>query len=123
MNITVETVPARVPVTVVRLAGALDGSNYRDLIARGQALFAEGARALLLDLTELTYISSAGLASLHQLALRFGGAEAPDPEEAGWRALREMSETTAPPSHVQLLNPQPRVNDVLVRSGLKPFFE
>ena len=44
MHITVDQVNARVPVAILRLQGDLDGSNYRDVIERAQALYQAGQR-------------------------------------------------------------------------------
>jgi anti-anti-sigma regulatory factor len=125
MNITVEQVQARVLVSILRLQGDVDGSNYRDVIAKGQDLHRGGARHLLIDLGATPYMSSAGLVALHTLAQLFRGAEVPDPETSGWRAIRAMGdahEVGAQP-YVKLLNPQPPVAGILEQTGLIPFFE
>ena len=51
MNITAEQRTARVPVTILRLQGDLDGSNYLDLVAAAKTAQQNGAKVLLLDLT------------------------------------------------------------------------
>jgi anti-anti-sigma regulatory factor len=50
MNITAEQQEARVRVTILRLQGDLDGSNYLDLIAKAKETYQNGAKNLLLDL-------------------------------------------------------------------------
>ena len=60
MDISVSQAQGNVPVTVLKLDGQLDGQNYQDLITKAQELHTSGTRDLLLDLSDLTYISSAG---------------------------------------------------------------
>lgn len=105
---------------VVALDGELDASNYRDLIERGQQLYADGARHLVLDLAKLTYMSSSGIVALHSLALVFRGLQPPDPE-AGWAALHAVSADTAAGDTVEqvhLVAPAPAIAANLARTGL-----
>lgn len=83
MNISATTEAGRVDVTVLRVEGQLDGQSYQNLIAKARELFDEGARDFVLDLTDLTYISSAGLVALHSIALMLKGEEMPDTEMGG----------------------------------------
>lgn len=125
MNIQVDHTQGRVPVAILRLQGDLDGSNYRDVISRAQTLYQAGHRDLLVDLGATPYMSSSGVVALHTIALLFRGAEAPDPETDGWRALKAVgnSAEAGKQEHVKLLNPQPRVAAVLEQVGLSTFFD
>ena len=67
MNIAVKKEMGRVEVTVLRVEGQLDGQSYQDLIAKAKEIYDAGGHDFLLDLTDLTYISSAGLVALHYL--------------------------------------------------------
>jgi anti-anti-sigma factor len=69
MDISVSQAQGSVPVTVLKLDGQLDGQTYQDLIGKAQDLYNSGSRDFLLDLSDLTYISSAGLVALHSVAL------------------------------------------------------
>jgi len=124
MNMTSEQIQARVPVTILRLQGDVDGSNFQQVIDRARELYQAGARYLLVDLAGAAYMSSAGLVALHNIALLFRGSTPPDPQE-GWRAIRAMGDASAEglQQHVKLLNPQPRVARVLDQAGLTDFFE
>jgi anti-anti-sigma regulatory factor len=124
MNLTVEQAQGRVPVTILSLQGDLDASNYQQIVARGRELYAAGTRRLLLDMSSTSFMSSSGLVALHSLALLMRGETPPDPE-AGWRAIRAVGEEAdaGQQANVKLLNPQPQVDRVLERSGLKQFFE
>jgi anti-anti-sigma regulatory factor len=124
MNISVSQAQGNVPVTIVKLDGQLDGQNYQELIAKAQELYDEGGRDFLLDLSDLTYISSAGLVALHSVALLARGEELPD-MEGGWSAYRSMgrSSEAGVQRHVKLLNPRSEVMGVLEMVGFSNVFE
>jgi anti-anti-sigma regulatory factor len=124
MNISVSQAQGEIPVTVLKLDGQLDGQNYQDLIARAQELYNSGSRDFLLDLSDLTYISSAGLVALHSVALLTRGEELPD-FEGGWSAYRSMGRSgeAGVQKHVKLLNPRSEVMNVLDMVGFGNVFE
>jgi anti-anti-sigma regulatory factor len=124
LNISISTEEGRVPVTVLQVTGQLDGQNYQELIAKARDLYKAGARALLLDMSGLTYISSAGLVALHAIALTMRGEAPPDPEQ-GWAAVKsaDRSRQGGIQKHIKLLNPRPEVASVLDMVGFTTFFE
>ena len=124
MNISVSQAQGNVPVTVLKLDGQLDGQSYQELISRAQELYSAGARDFLLDLSDLTYISSAGLVALHSVALLARGEEMPD-TEGGWSAFRSLgrSAEAGMQKHVKLLNPRSEVMSVLDMVGFGNVFE
>jgi anti-anti-sigma factor len=124
MNISVSKAQGRVPVTVIKLEGQLDGQSYQDLINKAKELYATGSRDFLIDLTDLDYISSAGLVALHSSALLANGEELPDTEQ-GWSAFRSMgrSKEKGVQQHLKLLNPRTEVQGVLDMVGFGNIFE
>ena len=124
MNISVSQAQGRVPVTILKLDGQLDGQNFQDLISKAQELYSAGARDFLLDLSDLTYISSAGLVALHSVALLTRGEEVPD-MEGGWAAYRSMGRSSEAgiQKHVKLLNPRNEIMGVLDMVGFSNVFE
>ena len=124
MNISVSEAQGRVPVTILKLDGQLDGQNFKELIAKAQELHSAGQRDFLLDLSELTYISSAGLVALHSMALMARGEELPDVER-GRNAYRSMgrSSEAGVQKHVKLLNPRSEIMSVLDMVGFSSVFE
>jgi anti-anti-sigma regulatory factor len=125
MTISVSQKQGRVPVTVIGLDGRLDGQNYQELITKGQELYDTGSRDVLLDLTNLSYISSAGMVAFHNLALLLRG-ETPPSQEQGWSTYRSMGRGAIEgglQEHFKLFNPQPEVNHILDMVGFNTIFE
>ena len=124
MNISVSQAQGKVPVSVIKLDGQLDGQNFQELIAKAQELYSTGTREFLLDLSDLTYISSAGLVALHSIALLTRGEELPD-MEGGWSAYRSMGRSSEAglQKHVKLLNPRSEIMGVLDMVGFSNVFE
>ena len=124
MLITFSKEEGRVPVTVLHLVGELDASTYTDVIQKAQESYDGGARDLLIDLGKTPYISSAGLMSLHTVALIFAG-QSLNPNSSGRPTFRSLdpNRDQIAREHVKLLNPQPAVAQVLDTVGLTSFFE
>lgn len=125
MTISVSQKQGRVPVTVISLSGRLDGQNYQQLITKGRELYDAGVRDILLDLTDLIYVSSAGMVAFHNIALLLRGEAPPSPEQ-GWGAYRSMGRSSTEggtQEHFKLFNPQPEVNHILDMVGFNTIFE
>ena len=124
MEIKISQEQGRVTVAVIQLSGHLDGQTYQDVIAKAREAFEAGAQHILLDLSELTYISSAGLVSLHTIALMTRGESLPDPEQ-GWSALKSMdrSRDGGVQKNLKLLNPRPEITSVMDMVGFSAYFE
>jgi anti-anti-sigma regulatory factor len=124
MNITISQAQGRVPISVIRLDGKLDGQTYEDLIAKARELYEAGARDVLIDLSGLTYISSAGLVALNTIAVLLCGDSLPDPGQS-WSSVKSMNRgrNSGVQKHIKLLDPQPEVNAVLEMVGFSKIFE
>jgi anti-anti-sigma factor len=123
MQFTVSQDQGRAPVTILSMEGDLDASSHQTLIGKAQELYRAGTRNLLLDLSGVPFMSSAGIVALHSVALLMRGAEVPNLED-GWESLRNVGrEESGVQQHVKLLNPQPRVDRTLDMVGFKEFFE
>jgi anti-anti-sigma factor len=124
MDIEIETVQARVPVTVVTLHGRIDGSNYEQAIDTAKQLYVSGTRNLLLDFNDVSFMSSAGLVALHKIILMMRG-EKIDDDSAGWDALHAIArdDASSTGAQVKILNPQSRVANTLNMSGMDRFVE
>ncbi len=124
MQISFSTQQGNVPVTVLQLTGDIDASTYTDVINAAQQAFDEGSRNLLIDLSNVAYVSSAGLMSLHTVVKVFAG-QSIQPKDGGRPSFRAINKDQDGPmrAHVKLLNPQPAVEQVLDMVGLKLFFD
>jgi len=124
MNISISQKQGRAPVTVIHLDGKLDSNSFQRLIDEGKKLYAEGARCLIVDMTKLAYISSAGIVSLHSIAKLFRGETVLD-TEAGWNAIRAVEKDRADgmKQQVKLFNVPAEVRNVLDVVGFSSFFE
>jgi anti-anti-sigma regulatory factor len=124
MEITVSQEQGRVTVAAIHITGHLDGQTYQSLISKAREVVEAGTQNILLDLSDLTYISSAGLVSLHTIALMTRGEDLPDPEQ-GWSTLKSMDRTRdgGMQKHLKLLNPRPEITSVLEMVGFSEFFE
>ena len=123
LQTTVERVDSRVPVTVVALDGELDASTYEHLIDDVRGLYQDGARKVVLDLSELTYMASSGLIALHSIVQVMHGEQPPD-LEGGWSAFHALGNAVegGKQEDVLLAGAQPAVTRVLERTGLDQLF-
>jgi anti-anti-sigma regulatory factor len=124
MQITFSKQEGKVPVTVMQLMGNLDASNYTEVIEKAQETYNDGARNLLIDLSKVPYVSSAGLMSLHTMVLIFSGYST-QPKSGGRPSFRpiNLARDGEVRKHVKILSPQPAVDQVLDVVGLKQFFD
>jgi anti-anti-sigma factor len=123
MDLTTDQAQGRVAVTILRIQGALDASNYEQLIAKGAELYRTGTRYLLIDMTDMPFMSSSGLVALHSIALLLRGEQPPD-REMGWQAFHAIGHDrdSGVQPHVKLLNPQPKIRQTLQMTSMDQFF-
>ena len=121
MSITVTyTQQARAFTAILHPKGALDWSTYRDLIVQAWAARNDGAAALIVDLSDVDHIGTAGFVGLHTLAVLGQESQPPD-LETGWVAIRALVERPPPLRPLAVVNPRPRVQGILVRTPLADF--
>ena len=123
MNLSFLQMQGRVPVTVLAIEGNLDGSNYQQVITRVKELYQAGTRSLLLDLTNMPYMSSSGIVALHSIAVLLHAGTLPELDD-GWSTLYAVAEESDNfRKELKLFNPQPRVDRTLEMSGMNRFLE
>ena len=129
MNLTITKTEKPVPISLLHLDGILDGANFETLLKGAKKLYTAGARNLILDLSRLTYISSAGLGAIHQVALLFRGKKRHEQDESWgdyrWAAYRKIDNRRRNPYevHVILFSPIKEVRKVLDMIGFSFLFE
>ena len=123
MEITVSTIEGPVAVTVVQPHGDVDASNYAQLVSKVESLQKDGAKDFVLDLSDVPFMSSAGLVALHSIAIMLRGEKAVDPQ-SGWAALKSIDRAreAGVQKHVKLLNPQQYVAETFDKAGFTQFF-
>ena len=113
MEITVSNEQGNAPVTVIRLVGKLDVNSYLLLQQKAEAALGAGAANLLIDLSGVSYMSSAGVRALNHV----------------YRLLHQPSQKPAQPqahqksTRFKLLGPTRDVEDVLTMAGVDIFLE
>lgn len=124
MEITVTSHQGRVPVSVVQPHGDIDASNYTELVKSIEGLIQTGAQDFVIDLSAVPFMSSAGLAGLHTIAMLLRGEKLADPD-SGWAVLKSMdrSRDSGMQKHVKLLSPQTGVAETFDKAGFTQFFE
>ena len=116
MEITVSVQQRNEPIAVMHLAGSIDASNFVQIVDKAQEIYQNPARNLILDLSDVSAISSTGLAAIHKIALLYSGI----PEE---RAHPDLTHSSNARKRVKLLKPQPAVEKALETAGMKLFFK
>ena len=124
MEINSQSVPGSSTLAVLDLNGELDASNYLDVIEHVRRLYDAGARRLVLDLSNLNFLSSSGLVSLHSSALIMRGEQPPSPD-LGWSAVHAIASDVEQGFEAccKLVNPQGRVRKTLEMTGFNTFLE
>jgi hypothetical protein len=105
----------RIRATIQRPAGALDRSNYGSLIVQALAARADGAGHLIVDMSDVEHVGTAGLVGIYAVARLAQGARPPS-LEAGWAAIRALAEDPPPVCRLAVVNPRPLVRQALARA-------
>lgn len=117
MEITVSQSQARVLVTVLELKGSLDSSTYAQFEQRAQEAITAGAKDLLVDMTHVTYMSSAGIRTLTSL---FNQMHSDAEIQAARKAV--LGGNFKSP-HLKLAGVPHRVMDVLKMAGFDEYLD
>lgn len=112
------------PTTILHLRGPLDANSYETLIDAAREVYQAGGRNIILDMSNVPCIGSSSLVALYSVAATLNGEEPPD-LTAGWGAFHALASVHAagPGRRVKLLNPRPRVLQVLEQAGLQAMAE
>ncbi len=114
LEIKSTTQNARVPVTIVHIAGDIDSSTYSLFQTHVDEQVAQGARHFLLDFREVKRISSAGLRVIHNLFNKLRDLHK-DVNDDELRKKMSTGEYKSP--YVKLTNLAPHIADVFQLGG------
>ncbi len=106
-----------VPVTILQVKGDLTAEEQLENAAR--TAFQDGARNIILDLSHVPYISSAGLRAIHMLYMMLREA---DPQDSATAALGIARGTYKSP-HLKLVNPTRNGLRALTTAGYDMFLD
>jgi anti-anti-sigma factor len=67
LNITASQIQGEVSVTILHLSGHLHGNTEQQLVDRAQQAHEDGSTHILLDLSGLEVLTSAGLRAIHNI--------------------------------------------------------
>lgn len=101
LRIAVSEEKGNVPVTILHVSGDVDSKTYQDLEAKAGELINAGANNILLDLSGVNFMGSAGLRAMHSIAgkLKTGNGQ------------------------LKLLNPSDAVSRVMKTLGFDKYFD
>jgi anti-anti-sigma factor len=120
MEITVTQEQGRVPVTVLHVQGDVNASTADQFQEEAQKAYDDGARDMLIDLSGVSLLSSAGLRALHSI---FNMLRSDSPEESDGAVRKGLTDGTFKSPHLKLLNPDKNVTQVLSMAGFDMFLE
>ncbi len=100
LKISSEQVQAEVPVTVFRVQGWLDAQSEEQLLEAARTSYDGGARFLLIDMSDLDTLTSAGMRALQKVYQIF------TPKEDRFKV-----------AHLKLCNAPPQIYNVLGITG------
>lgn len=101
LSIAVTEEKGNVPVTMLHLTGDLDGKTYQELESKANEVIGAGASNLLIDLSGVGFMGSAGLRALHGISNKVKAAS----------------------GHMKLLNPSDAASRVFHTLGFDKHFD
>lgn len=122
MEIKVLTENGRVPVTIMHIDGNIDSSTYEAFTAKANELIKGGARYILVDLSHVAFISSAGLRSLHGIFNQLRTLH-PDTNLSEEAIKKGIAAGTYKSPHLKLLNLSKDAQTAFTLSGFDMYIE
>ena len=122
MEIKVSTEQGRVPVTVLHVDGNIDSATYESFKSKAIEVIQDGAHYILVDLSHVPFVSSAGLRALHEI---FNSLRALHPESnlSEEEVKKGIAAGTYKSPHLKLLNLSKETRTAFELSGFDLFIE
>ncbi len=118
MVVVVSQAEEQVPVSILKLIGDLN--DEEPLTSQAQTIYENGSRQMLLDLSEVPFISSAGLRAIHSVYTLLTPPESPEEQKARRQGIAAGTFTSA---HLKLLNPSKHGLKALQVAGYDMFLD
>ena len=110
LNITASQIQGEVPVTILHLSGHLHGDTESELLNQVRQAQENGSKYLLLDLSDVDILTSAGLRAIHNIFNLF----TPQTDRA---VIKQHGDEPYKSPYVKLVCPNPDVYYVLNIAG------
>lgn len=106
LKIQAGAAPGNDAVTIISLEGDIDASTYKSLQDQAGELISQGASKIVLDLSKVGYMGSAGFRAIHAIANQLNADE---------------SEHAIKSEHLKLANPSAEVAKVIKTLGFDAY--
>jgi len=120
MEIMVSHQSGRVPVTIFHIKGDINTETSEQLQTQAQQAIQSGTRNLLLDLTQVSSVSSYGIRTISQIFTWLRDGSQGENAEAVSQGIRDG---TFKSPHLKLIAPSRNVLRVLTTAGIDMFLE
>ena len=110
LTITASQIQGDVPVTILHLSGHLHGNTERELLDRARQAQEDGASHLLLDLSGIEVLTSAGLRAIHNIFKLFT-------PQSDTQVIRQHDEEPYKSPYFKLVCPNPNIYYILNIAG------
>lgn len=118
MEIHVSEEQGNVPVTIFQVKGTV--RSNQELEEKANEAYASGARNILIDFSDVDYMSSAGLRALHAIYSMLKGEKTQDEEKQIQEGIKSGDYHS---SHLKLSSVNDNVMEVLSMTGYDMFIE
>lgn len=120
MEISISHPESEVPVTIIRVEGEFDAYTADQVQKQAEVEIDQGAENLLLDMSGIPFMSSAGVRVIYALFNALHPRQSSEQEIARSKMMREGT-YTAP--HLKLLKPNKQVLNVMRMVGIDRYIE
>ena len=110
LNITASQIQGEPPVTILHLSGHLHGNTESQLIDRARQAQEDGSKYLLLDLSGLEVLTSAGLRAIHNIFNLFT-------PQSDVKLIQQHGEEPYKSPYFKLVCPNPQIYYILNIAG------
>ena len=110
LTITTSQVQGEISVTILHVSGHLHGSTENQLLDRARQSYEDGAKRILLDLSGLEVITSAGLRAIHSIFNLFT-------PQSDVEIIRRHGEEPYKSPYFKLVCPNPQIYYILNITG------
>lgn len=119
MEIKISIEQASESVAVMKLTGEINASNFMEIVDKAGETYKNPSRYLMIDLSEVSSITSTGMVAIHKIALIYSGV----PQDVEENENPDFTHSQEARKYVRLINPQPEVDETLTKAGMKLFFK